>query len=224
MDGDALQQLVDAVRRHYEAEKAPPLLLSTFGQRNKQLLQALKNEYGSLKVAIQTAGESRIRFIDTTPGREAVAPTEMAGQLQIKIQEETASQRQAANYFDSLPRPVQLAFCVKTEPNEHVAIDIVRPFRFYKVTAPDLIRSTQRIIPDTYRRSGLSLGTASAQEREALWRLFSAWAEKTDVDPSVFRQGEVTNALSRLIAAQPPDIISRLVIPADIAQILLKRS
>lgn len=224
VDGDVLQQLIDAVKKHYEKENAPPLLLSTFGQRNKELLLALKSEFGSLKAAVHAAGEGSIRFIDTTSGREAVAPAAMAVELQLQIQEETASQRQAANYFDSLPRPVQVAFCVKTDPNEHIAIDIVRPFRFYKVTAPDLIRPTQRIIPDTYRRSGLSLRTASAQDREALWRLFLAWAEKTDVDPSVFRQGEATSALARFLAAQPPDIISRLVIPGDIAQILLKRS
>lgn len=222
--GDALQRLIAAVEEHYKTPKAPALLLSSFGQRNKQLLAELKEAFGSLKAAVRAAGEDRIRFVDTTVGREAVAPAAIAAGLQVQIQEETASQRQAANYFDSLPVPVQIAFCVRTESGEHVAIDTVRPFRFAKVTAPALIRPTQRIIPETYRRPGLLLRAASAHEREALWRLFLAWSEEANVDPTVFRQGQATTALARLIAAQPADIIVRMVIPADIAQILLKHS
>lgn len=224
MAEDAVQRLIAAVEEHYKTPKAPPLLLSSFGQRNKQLLAELKSEFGSLKAAVYAAGENRIRFVDTTVGREAVAPTAIAAELQVQIQEETASERQAANYFDSLPMPVQIAFCVRTEAGEHVAIDIVRPFRFAKVTAPDLIRPIQRIIPDVYRRPGLSLRTASVHDRETLWRHFLAWAEKVNVDPNLFRQGEATTALGRLIAAQPADVVPRLVIPADIAQLLLKHS
>lgn len=221
---EAVQRLIAAVEEHYKTPHSPVLLLSSFGQRNKQLLADLKAEYGSLKAAVRAAGEDRIRFVDTTAGREAVAPTAIAAELQVQIQEDAASQRQAANYFDSLPIPVQIAFCVRTEVGEYVAIDVVRPFRFTKVTAPDLIRPTQRIIPDVYRRPGLSLRTASVHERETLWRHFLAWAEKVNVDPTVFRRGEATTALARLIAAQPGNIIQQLVIPADIAQILLKYS
>lgn len=198
--------------------------MSSFGQRNAQLLAELKAEFGSLKAAVRAAGEDRLRFVDTTVGREAVAPAAIAAGLQLQIQEATASQHQAANFFDSLPISVQIAFCVRTESGEHVAIDTIRPFRFAKVTAPDLIRPTQRVIPDTFRRPGLLLRTASARDREMLWRLFLAWAESANIDPTAFRQGETSTALTRLIAAQPADIIPRLVIPADIAQILLKRS
>ena len=224
MAEDALQRLIAAVEEHYKTRDAPALLLSSFGQRNKQLLAELKKEFGGLKAAVRVAGEDHIRFVDTTVGRGAVAPTAIAAKVQVQIQKETASQRQAANYFESLPMSVQIAFCMRTEAGEHVAIDTMRPFCFAKVTAPDLIRPTQRIIPDAYRRPGLSLRTASLHDRETLWRLFLAWAETVNVDLAVFRQGEATTALARLIAAQPADIIPRLVIPADIAQILLKHS
>ena len=224
MAESALERLIVAVQEHYQQENPPPLLLSSFGQRNKELLTELKAEFGSLKAAVRAAGEDQIRFVDTTVGREAVAPSGLAADLQLQIQEDTASQRQAANYFDCLPAPVTIAFCVRTEVGEHIALDIVRPFRFAKVTAPALIRPTQRIIPDAFRRPGLQLRTASVQEREALWRLFSAWADNVGVDPAIFSHGETTTALARLISAQPADIIPRLVIPADIAQILLKHS
>lgn len=224
MQDDALERFIEAVKKHYQDPDAPPLLLSRFGQRNKALLADLKEAFGSLKIAVQAAGDDRIRFIDTTAGREAIAPTDIAGNLQVQIKEETASQRQAANLFESLPTPVQIAFCLRTDAGESVAVDTVRPFRFSKITAPNLLRPTQRVIPDMYRRPGLSLRTASIQEREMLWRLFLAWAEDARLDPAVFRQGGQTTALARLLAAQPAEVIPQLVIPADIAQILLKHS
>lgn len=224
MADDAIKRLTDAIDEHYRKENAPPLLLSTFGQKNKELLVELKEQFGSLMAAVQAAGEERVQFIDTTSGREAVAPAAIAANLRQQLQEETASQRQAASCFDTLPASVQLAFCTRSEPGEHIAIETVRPFRFAKVKAPDLIRATQRIIPDKYRRPGLSLRTASVTEREALWKHFLAWAEDVGVDPATFRQGDATTALARLIAAQPADVVARLVIPGDIAQLLLKHS
>lgn len=224
MAADALDRLIAAIDEHYGKENARPLLLSTFGQKNKALVAEVKETFGSLMEAVRTAGEGRIQFIDTTSGREAVAPAAIAANLRQQLQEDTASQRQAASYFDTLPPSVQLAFCVRTEAGEHIAIDTVRPFRFAKVQAPDLIRPTQRIIRDQYRRSGLSLRNASVAEREALWKHFLAWSEEVGVDPAIFRQGEATTALARLIAAQPADVVARLVIPGDIAQLLLKHS
>ncbi|MER8748043.1 hypothetical protein NKH57_02000 [Mesorhizobium sp. M1050] len=224
MSGDALHRFIDTVEGHYKSPNPEPLLLSRFGQQHKELLAELKAEFVSLKAAVRAAGEDRIRFIDTTVGREAIAPVAIAAELQLQIQEDSASRQQAANYFESLPTPVQIAFCVRTDAGENVAIDTVRPFRFAKVTAPDLVRPTQRIIPDVYRRPGLSLRTASLQDRETLWRLFLAWSSEANVDPGIFRQGEASTALGRLLAAQPADLIPRLVIPADIAQILLKHS
>lgn len=224
MADTALERLITAVHAHYDAPNATPLLLSSFGQKNKPLLADLKAEFGSLMAAVRAAGEDKIRVVDATSGREAVAPASIATTLQQQIQTDTASQRRDANLFDCLPPAVKLAFCVRTEAGEQVAIDTVRPFRFTKVTTPELIRPTQRIIGEEYRRPGLTLRTASLTEREALWRNFISWAEATGIDPNTFQQGEATTALARLIAAQPADIIPRLIIPADIAQILLKHS
>lgn len=224
MPEDALHRFVEAVGKHYEAEKASPLLLSSFGQRNRALLAELKDEFGSLKAAVHAAGEERIKFIDLSVGQEAIAPASIAAEIQLQLREDSANQRQAASNFDTLPNSVQIAFCVRTEAGEQVAVDTIRPYRFAKVTAPELVRPTQRIIPDSYRRPGLSLQAASIQERETLWRLFLAWVESVKLDPSVFQQGRQTNALARLIAAQPADLVPRLVIPGDIAQLLLKHS
>ncbi|MGV1927541.1 hypothetical protein ACQZ6S_19750 [Agrobacterium tumefaciens] len=224
MSEDALKRFILAVQKHYEAAQAAPLLLSSFGQRNGALLKELKNEFGSLKAAVRAAGEQHIKFIDLTVGREAVAPAAIAAEIQLQLQEVSATQREAAANFDSLPNPLQIAFCVRTDAGEQVAVDIVPPFRFAKVTAPDLIRQTQRIIPDKYRRPGLSLQTATLEERATLWRLFLTWVEAEKLDAGTFHQAGNTTALARLIAAQPSDVIPRLVIPGDIVQLLLKHA
>lgn len=224
MSEDALNRFVLAVQQHYEAENAPPLLLSSFGQRNGKLLKDLKDQFGSLKLAVRAAGVENIKFIDETTGREAVAPTSIAEHVKLRSQEDSAAQRESAACFDALPNSLQIAFCVRTDAGEQIAVDIVRPHRFLKVTAPDLIRPTQRIIPDKYRRPGLALQTASMQERAAMWRLFLAWVDSEKLDAQSFHQAANTNALARLLAAQPADLIPRLVIPGDILQILLKHA
>ena len=218
----ALQQFIRTVREHYALPDAPPLLLSRFGHKNRELLKALKDEFGTLKKAVDAAGEQNIRFIDTRAGQEAIAPTDRAADLQAQLQEDSASIRSDASLFGALPVSVQIAFCLRTETGEYVAIDIVRPFHYAKVSEPGMIRATQRIIPDIYRKPGLGLRTSSTSERGALWRQFLAWAEWANVDHAVFRRSEASNALSRLIAAQPSEIVSQLIIPADIAQILLR--
>jgi hypothetical protein len=221
---DALHRFIIAVENHYEAPEALPLLLSSFGQRNGALLNDLKSEFGSLKAAVRAAGEDRLQFIDLTVGQEAIAPASIAAKMKLRLQEDFASQREAVSHFSALPNSVQIAFCIRTHAGEYVALDVVRPYRFAIVSAPDLIRPTQRIVAEKFRRPGLALQTASPQERESLWRLFLAWVETEKLDPGVFHQAGTTTALARLIAAQPADVIPRLVIPGDIAQLLLKHA
>lgn len=224
MSAEILDRLVATIRAHYEQPNAQPLLLSTFGQLHPDLLGPIKAAFRSLKAAIHAAGEERLRFVDTTIGQEAVAPADLAGDIEQKLERETASSRQAALSFDILPHALKIAFVARTDPGEMVAIDLVRPFRYAKVTAPELLRPTQRLLPEEYRRPGLALRSASVPEREKLWQLFLAWCEKVAVDPAQFQHGEATTALGRFIAAQPADIVPRLIIPADIATILLKHS
>ena len=222
MSDQVLDKLVEAVEQHYDGDDPPPLRLSSFGHRNKALLNALKAEFGTLKTAVLAAGEHRLRFVDRTIGREAIAPPAIADALHLKMQEDTATQRRAASLFDALPLSVRLVFCVRLDEGELMALDTARPFRYSKITAPDLMRSTQRLVPARYRHPGVSPSQASLDEREALWRSFVAWAEEAGVDPGIFQQRDATTALARLIAAQPADLIPRLIIPGDIAAILLK--
>ncbi|MBB3937215.1 hypothetical protein [Aureimonas phyllosphaerae] len=225
---EGLARLVAIVLQHYADGHQVPLLLSTLGQRNKDLVASLRKDFGSLKEAILSLGEDDIRIVGTTPGSEVVAPAAIASTILLELQQHVASQRESAEKFDGLPKSVQLAFCIRIASGEQVAIDLVPPFRYSKVSSMAELGPNQRLIGEAYRHPGLSLRTASPQEREQLWRRFLAWSTENDVPSSHFHHREHlrvptthANALGRLIAAQPKEILDRMVIPADVAQVLM---
>ncbi len=219
---DPLDRLVSIVDAYYENNKAP-LLLSSFGQKNKQLLDDLKARFGTLATAVKAAGENRLRIVDGRQGRESMAPGNVADEVEVKIKERSAIEKESSSSFDSLPKPVQIAFCLRTESGQHVAVRVSPPFHYCKVGSLDLLRPGFRPVADQYRKPGLELTHASLQDREALWRSFLAWADSQSLDPASFKQSRQTTALARLLAAQPAEIVDRLVIPGDIAALLLKK-
>ena len=219
-----LNQLVDAVEAHYAVHDAPPLLASRFGQSNKALLNDLKEAYGGLLAAVRAAGEERLKIADTRRGREVIAPANRAADIGHEVQQLSATARAAGSSFDSLPKSVQIAFCVRTEAGELITLRVTSPFDYKRVRAGDLVRPGFRIIAEEYRKPGLALSSATVQDKQALWQQFLAWAQQEQLDPSTFQAAKKdSSALSRFLAAQPSDIIGRIVIPADIAEILLRR-
>jgi hypothetical protein len=219
---DPLDSLVGIVNAHYETHQTP-LLLSRFGQKNGKLLAELKAQFGTLSAAVKEAGEDRLRIVDNRVGRESMAPAGVASEVVAKIQEQSANEKESSSSFDSLPPPVQIAFCVRTEAGEHIAVRVLPPFHYEKLSSLDLLRPGYRPLPDQFRRAGLELRHSSQHEREALWRSFVAWTHSQGLDPASFKHGKQTTALARLLAAQPADVVGRLVIPGDIAALLLKR-
>jgi len=218
-----LTQLVEAVRAHYEDQSAPPLLASRFGHLHKPLLQELKAEFGTLLGAVRAASEQRLKIVDQRPGREVIAPADRAADIEVRVRERSASDKEAGSNFDSLPRAVQIAFCLRSD-GDLVTLRVTPPFDYKRVASADLIRPGFRHVPDEYRKPGLSLTSAALQDKHALWQSFLAWTVEEQLDPATFRISRDTNALARFLAAQPPEIIDRIVIPADIAAILLRRS
>lgn len=220
-----LSKLVEAVEAHYALPDAPPLLASRFGQSNKVLLNDLKGVYGSLLAAVRAAGEDRLKIADTRRGREVIAPAYRAADIGNEIQQLSATTEAAGSSFDSLPKSVQIAFCVRTEAGETVTLRVTPPFDYKRIKTSDLVRPGFRIIAEDYRKPGLALASATAQDKQTLWQQFLAWAQQEQLDPATFQAAKRdSNALARFLAAQPSDIIGRIVIPADIAEILLRRS
>ena len=107
-----------------------------------------------------------------------------------------------------------------------------RPFR-YEVGTPPAESANEFILVDAdYRRPGLRIDnpTRVAQtDKRDLENLIQKWAAvhgiqveqflKLEQDEKEIQDGGKT-ALDRLLAAQSPDIAQRILIPADIAQIL----
>jgi hypothetical protein len=219
-----LQQLVEAVEAYYAVPEAKPLLASSFGHAHKELLHDLRDAYGGLLMAVRATGE-RLKVIDPGPGREVIAPANRAAKIEELVQQRSATAEAARTHFDSLPKTVQIAFCLRAAAGELVTLRVTPPFDYQRAKAPDLIRPGFRHVQDEYRKPGLALGSATLQDKQALWEQFLAWARQEQLDPATFRPGNREgNALARFLAAQPPDIIGRIVIPADIAEILLRRS
>jgi hypothetical protein len=220
-----LNQLVEAVEAHYAVPDAPPLLASRFGQANKALLNDMKGAYGGLLAAVRAAGEDRLKIADSRPGREVIAPADRAADIGNEVQQLSATARAAGSSFDSLPKSVQIAFCVRTEAGEIVTLRVTSPFDYKRIKVGELVRPGFRVIAEEYRKPGLALSSATVQDKQALWQQFLAWAQQEQLDPSTFQAAKKdSNALARFLAAQPSDIIGRIVIPADIAEILLRRS
>lgn len=223
MDEELLERLMEAVRQHYAQDDPPPLLLSRFGQLHRELLGELKTRFETLAAAIHAAGPERLRIVGSKRGEEVVAPTDRAEGLTQALKAKAADESLSGAQFSGLPGAVQIAFCVPTKPGEHVALRVAPPFRYERLPDAGLAKPRYRILSDRFRKAGLQLKTASVSDREALWKNFLAWAQEEKLDPAQFSGGEQTNALARLLAAQDADILPRLNIPADIAQLLLKR-
>lgn len=224
MSQEILEKLVSTITAYYR-ENDKPLLLSRFGQLQPELLAEVKGAFPSLAAAIREAGEERLRIVRPVgaKGQEVVAPAARSADIEKSLSNSSAALQIHAAEFDSLPIPVQLAFCLQNRAGEVVAIRTSPPFRYGRFASLDLLRPGYVVIPESFRRAGLPLKSATAQDKEGLWQSFLAWAREMRVDVAAFAQKDRPNALARLLAAQDPAILERLVIPADIAALLLKR-
>ena len=169
MSEELLKRLVDVVHDHYLDSDAPPLLMSRIGQTHKVLLDDLKAKYGTLMAAVKAAGSDRLRIVDHRLGRQSIAPTEMAPSIELKIEQDSATQKASSSNFDSLPKPVQIAFCLRTQAGEHVTVRVAPPFAYQKVPALDFVRPGFRHLPDEYRKPRyLAKGCHTAGPRGSL--------------------------------------------------------
>lgn len=147
---------------------------------------------------------------------------------------EAIEKRKKVSLLEKLPRPIILAFCVKTDGDAPVYISTSPPFRYQLGAAPGpnyvLVEETYRL-PGVYVENPRSLAYGDAVR---LAEQITAWASHHSVDLEQLRVDEalrtphseilpsshlkkVENALERLYAAQPQGFAERIVIPFDIA-------
>jgi hypothetical protein len=223
MTDNILNALVEKVQAYYE-RNTEPLLLSRFGQTNSELRERAIKEHGSLAKAVR-ASEARLQILVPKTGHEIVVPAEKKEEIETALLEGSATAKSAAHQLVNVPKPVQLAFCVKTSPGERVAVSGAAPWRYVKVPEGVNLDPGFILVPDRFRHPGLFLKTASDGQKEQVWRSYLAWREDNSIefDKDVVAAKESASALARFLAAQDASILPRIVIPADIVEILLRQ-
>lgn len=223
------------VRAHYATSRTP-LLLAHLGMEIEKDDEWPSDRRGrSLKQLINECASPDLQLVwdKRSPAYIAVVTQDVRSEVEAKIAEREVNTETAPVRLENIARPVLLAFCVDVH-NEAVYVRRTRPFR-YEVGKPPADRESEYVIVEPeYRRAGLRvdhLQSLALSDRRDLESRIQRWAavhglqveqfSKLDKDEKQSTDAGRT-ALDRLLAAQPPDVAQRLMIPADIAQILTR--
>jgi hypothetical protein len=221
------------VREHYEKTRVP-LLLSHLGSRIEKADEwPTDRGQRSLKQLIADTCEPdlQIVFDKRSPAYVAVVTPEVKAEVETQIAARLGEKDTTRVRLEDLARPVLLAFCINLQ-NQPIYIRRIRPFRYEVGTIPAERETEYVVVESEYRRPGLridNLNHVTLTDRRDLENLIQKWATVHGLDIEQFSrldqdEKEVPDtgktALDRLLAAQAPDVAQRMMIPADIAQIL----
>lgn len=226
------EKLIQIVRSHY-AGRRTPLLLARLGTELDKA-DAWPEERGqrNLKQLINELAAPEIELIwdKRSPAYIAVATADVRESVVTQM-EERLGVRAGAVRLEEVVRPVLLAFCIDVH-DQPVYVRRVHPFRYEVGEVSPEQASMYVLVEAEYRRPGLRverLQSLSSVDKADLANRIQRWAVahgltveqfyKSDKDAKDVISGE-GSALDRLLAAQAPDVAQRLMIPADIAQIL----
>jgi hypothetical protein len=218
-----LTPLVTLVRAHYAKPDPHPLYLSRVGQDLGNMRKELVTKYGGLAEAIAAAGQDVLDIVGRDqPGRETVVTPEVREAVSAKL---FNSASVGGTAFDKLPAPLRIAFCLRLQPGQKVAVRTTAPVKYVRLEEDEPLPDGFVLIQEKYRQPGLHLASASIADKIHLWRVFSNWAEEHHVYQDLLsKRPAPANALERLLAAQRPDILPCMNLPADIVDILLRHS
>jgi hypothetical protein len=213
------------VAEHYEKDSSP-LLLSYLGAtlREQNLWPCAGAEGRTLKEFIEASHDPDLFIVRD---RNSPAYVAIATQTTKEIVEQFIERRRQSTAtipdLDALPRAVLLAFCVRQPAGRPVFLRKSPPFRYVTEEPPSEDSDQFLRIDERYRRPGLKVEAAaelSASDRLDLQTKIAAWSRDNDVRLEDFYRlhGKKSgNALERLLAAQPPGVASKMMIPGDIA-------
>ena len=231
---DEFQQKVkDRVRAHYAANRTPLLLAHLGAEIEKSDEWPTDRGQRNLKQLITDtcAPDLQIVWDRRSPAYIAVVTPEVRADVEAQIADRFADKEPVPVRLEEIVRSVLLAFCVNAQ-NEPVYIKRTRPFRYEVGSIPPDRTTDYILVEPEYRRPGLRidrLHLLPLSDRKDLEGLIQKWAavhglqveQFSRVDQDEKEQSEAGGtALDRLLTAQPPDIARRIMIPADIAQIL----
>lgn len=172
------------------------------------------------------------RFRQRSPAYVAVVTPEVRADVEAKIAARLGERDTTQVRLEEIARPVLLAFCVNVS-SQPVYIRRTRPFRYEVGTIPEERASEYILVEQEFRRPGLRIDNPqklSLSERRDLESGIQKWAAVHGVEIDQFSRLDQDEkdepsdtgktGLDRLLAAQPHDVAQRMLIPADIAQIL----
>ena len=221
------------VRAHYAATRTPMLLAHLGSAIEKEHSWPSDRGQRSLKQLItDTCGpDLQVVFDRRSPAYVAVVTSDVRADVEAQIDRRLGEKETVPVRLEDLARPVLLAFCVNVQ-NQPVYIRRIQPFR-YEVGSIPAERATEYVVVEReYRRPGLRIEhphLLQLNDRRDLEGLIQKWAAVHGLEIEQFSRLEQNEkevpesgktALDRLLAAQPSDVAQRLLIPADIAQIL----
>ena len=191
------------------------------GQRN--LKQLITRETCAPDLQIVRAPRSAAYIAVVTP--------DVRVDVEAQIAERFADKEAGPVRLEEIVKPVLLAFCINVQ-NQPVYIKRTKPFRYEVGSIPPDRATDYILVEPEYRRPGLRIDSPhllSLSDRKDLESLIQKWAavhsiqveqfsriDQDEKEPSEARR----TALDRLLGAQSPDVAQRMMIPADIAQIL----
>jgi len=218
------------VAERYEKDTSP-LLLSDLGLvlRQRGLWPSAESAGKALRQAIEEAQDPNLLIVrdKNSPAYIAVA-TEATKDIVEQFMARRSRRSSSIPNLDALPRSVLLAFCVRSEGGEPVFVSKTPPFKYRLGTPDESDRDQFLLVDERYRRPGLKITELSelrATDRLDLQARIASWSRDNDVsleDFYITKERKHTNALERLLAVQPREVAQKIVIPGDIALILVK--
>lgn len=222
------------VRDHYAASRTPLLLAHLGATIEKDDAWPADRGERSLKQLLKerAAPDLGIVWDKRSPAYIAVVTPEVRSEIEAQIAQRQRTEEPATVRLEELARPVLLAFCVRVPDGTPVYVRRSRPFR-YEIGPVSPDQASQYIIVESeYRRPDLRIDNPhllQVSDRRDLEGRIQRWATVHALQLEQFSKldqevKEATDygktALDRLLEAQPQDVAQRLLIPADIAQIL----
>ncbi len=227
------QKIKDMVRAHYAANHTPLLLAHLGAEIEKNDEWPKDRGQRNLKQLITETCAPDLQVIRArrSPAYIAVVTPDVREDVEAQIAERFPEEDAGPVRLEEIVKPVLLAFCVNAQ-SQPVYIKRTKPFRYEVGSIPPDRATDYVLVEPEFRRPGLRIDNPHLlplNDRKDLESLIQKWAavhaiqieqfSRIDRDENGLLEAGRT-ALDRLLGAQSPDVAQRMMIPADIAQIL----
>jgi hypothetical protein len=227
------QKIKNRVLTHYAASRTPLLLahLGTEIEKNDEWPTDRGQRNLKQLITETCAPDLQIVWDRRSPAYIAVVTPDIRADVEAQIADRFADKDAVPVRLEEIVKPVLLAFCINVQ-NQPVYVKRTRPFRYEVGSIPPDRATDYILVEPEYRRPGLRIDhphLLPLSDRKNLESLIQKWTAVHGVQVEQFSRIDQDErepseagrtALDRLLASQPPDVAQRMMIPADIAQIL----